>query len=229
MVWPSMSRHGDDVRAVPSRMTERVEGATFAEQTVQLDGRRFVSCSFDGCSIVYAGGPAEVLACTFTDCVWRLEGRAANTVTLLGGLGASDGSTGQRLVDSLFSQLRRRGDDVATIPAQASTPERLGVHAVDEVRFGDVTITTSADATRRAEPRAASRAEATRAEATRTEERRTDGTREHVASASAEAPNGEARRRAPSGRWIFLSGDVAWILIAAGVVLVTVVLGRTGG
>ncbi|MDZ7706781.1 MAG: hypothetical protein U5J97_02590 [Trueperaceae bacterium] len=191
-------------------MTERVEGATFAGQTVRLDDRRFVSCTFDGCSIVYAGGPTEVLGCTFTDCIWQLEGRAANTVTLLGGLGASDGSTGRRLVTGLFSQLRRMRGEVAPFPDRGSTPERLAVGAADEVRIRDVTITTSATETRTADTRPVE-------------------TRAGTSSLAEEARNGEPRRPAPSGRWIFLSGDLAWIVIAAGVVLATVVLGRTGG
>jgi len=210
VVWPSMSGHGDDIRAVPSLMTERVEGATFTAQAVRLDGRRFASCTFDGCSIVYAGGPTEVVGCAFNDCVWKLEGQAANTVTLLGALGASDGMTGGRLVTNLFPQLRRMSGEVAAIPEQASTPERLGVGAAVEVRIGDVTITTS---TGEAGARDVHAAE----------------THDEASPPADEAPNGKPRRRAPSGRWIFASGDLAWIVIAAGVVLASVVLGRTGG
>lgn len=196
-------------------MTERVEGATFAEQTVQLDGRGFVSCTFDGCRIVYAGGPTELLGCTFSDCVWHLEGEAANTITLLGGLGASDGPTGPRLVTGLFSQLRRMRGEAASTQEQASTPERLGVRTADEVRIGDVTIRTSADvsSTNVSSPDATSADEA----------------REGVSSSTDPTTNRGGRRRMRNGRWIFASGDVAWIVVAAGVALATVVLGRTGG
>lgn len=191
-------------------MTERVAGEAFTEQTVQLDGRGFVSCTFDACRIEYAGGPTEVVGSTFTDCVWHLEGNAANTVALLGGLGASDGPTGPRLVDGLFSQLRQVRGEVAAIPDRASTAERLSVRTVDEVRIGDVSIRTSTDVTT------------------------TDGTREGAPSVAGTTPNGTTpngttRRRSRVGRWIFASGDIVWIVIAAGVVLASVIIGRTGG
>jgi len=150
-------------------MTERVEGATFADETVRLDGRTFVSCTFGGCRIAYAGGSTQLVGCTFTDCAWHLEEGAANTVELLEALGAR-------------------------------MPERLGVAVSDEVRIDDVTIRTSPDEAG-----------------------------EGAATVSGETPEGAARQRAGAGRWIFVSADLAWIVIAAGAVLVTVALGRTGG
>lgn len=38
---------------------EHVRGKEFRNETVEIDGKRFTSCSFDGCRLKYSGGDVE--------------------------------------------------------------------------------------------------------------------------------------------------------------------------
>jgi uncharacterized protein YjbI with pentapeptide repeats len=57
---------------------------SYNHQTVALDGESFSGCDFEACRLVYAGGEAPQFDnCRFTDCEWKLEGAAAETLSFL--------------------------------------------------------------------------------------------------------------------------------------------------
>ena len=68
------------------------DGLNYNHQTVMLDGETFSGCEFAACRLVYSGGkPPKFESCRFTDCEWKFEGAAAQTLSylrLMWGVGA---------------------------------------------------------------------------------------------------------------------------------------------
>lgn len=59
-------------------------GLSYHHQTVVLDGESFSDCDFAVCRLVYSGGNAPKFdSCRFTDCEWKFEGAAAQTLSCL--------------------------------------------------------------------------------------------------------------------------------------------------
>ena len=60
------------------------DGVRYNHQTVVLDGEVFSGCEFDACRLVYSGGePPQFERCSFTNCEWKFEGPAAQTLSCL--------------------------------------------------------------------------------------------------------------------------------------------------
>ncbi|MEO6340657.1 MAG: hypothetical protein ABIO39_11495 [Caulobacteraceae bacterium] len=60
------------------------DGLSYNHQTVVLDGENFSNCEFAACRLVYSGGePPKLESCRFTDCEWKFEGPAADTLASL--------------------------------------------------------------------------------------------------------------------------------------------------
>jgi hypothetical protein len=63
---------------------EPVHDRHFKNETVELDGKRFMSCSFDGCTLNYCGGDVEFgPGCCAENCRPMFSGPARRTVLLL--------------------------------------------------------------------------------------------------------------------------------------------------
>ena len=59
-------------------------GVSFNHETVSLDGEVFDDCEFRDCRLVYAGGkPPAFTDCRITDCEWKFEDAAQNTLAHL--------------------------------------------------------------------------------------------------------------------------------------------------
>jgi hypothetical protein len=104
-----------------------VEDRTFVGQTIRMDDRRFVGCTFDGCRLTYAGGDAELENCTFTDCTWDVRDAAANTVRLLEQVrrsGAHVPADPDVLGDEGAWQERRDEPSSSEMPEEGSTTGR---------------------------------------------------------------------------------------------------------
>ena len=57
---------------------------SYNHQTVGLDGQTFADCDFAACRLVYSGGEApNFVNCRFSDCEWKFEGPAADTLSHL--------------------------------------------------------------------------------------------------------------------------------------------------
>jgi hypothetical protein len=67
---------------------EHVRDRHFKKERVEIDGKRFTSCKFDGCTLVYAGGDVEFGAgCEVENSRPEFAGSARKTVLLLHTLG----------------------------------------------------------------------------------------------------------------------------------------------
>jgi hypothetical protein len=60
------------------------DGVSYNHQTVLLDGEAFSDCEFAACRLIYAGGAAPKFeGCRFSDCDWKFEEAAAQTLSYL--------------------------------------------------------------------------------------------------------------------------------------------------
>jgi len=69
---------------------EHVRDKTFTNETVELDGKRFTNCVFDGCFLKYSGGDTEIGSrsrCSDRGIRPRFVGAAWRTVLLLHAFG----------------------------------------------------------------------------------------------------------------------------------------------
>jgi hypothetical protein len=63
---------------------EPVQGKHFKNESVEIDGRRFTNCTFNGCTLIYFGGDVEFgPGCIVEDSRPRFAGPARRTVLLL--------------------------------------------------------------------------------------------------------------------------------------------------
>jgi hypothetical protein len=85
---------------------ELVAGQTFGPtDTVTLDGKEFVLCSFDRCEIVYHGGPTHIHAgCPFSGCTVKFFDAAWNTAKVLMRLGYTITSSAGQHPETEFLQ-----------------------------------------------------------------------------------------------------------------------------
>ncbi len=81
------------------------QGATFANETVALDGNDYLNCTFTNCEIVFSGTASVNLnGVNFNDCRWTFEGPAGMTVNFMTALYQA-GMT--ELIDQTFENIRR--------------------------------------------------------------------------------------------------------------------------
>lgn len=67
---------------------EHVRDKNFKNETVEIDGKRFTSCTFYGCVLKYSGADVEFgIGCEVENCRPRFSGPARRTVLLLHALG----------------------------------------------------------------------------------------------------------------------------------------------
>jgi len=87
-------------------MTKNVKNK-YTNSTVKLDNNDFVDCSFDKCTLEYAGeGPVSITGCTFNNVQWVFVGAAQQTLQFLQGLYHGMGEGGRTLVESTFDNIR---------------------------------------------------------------------------------------------------------------------------
>ncbi len=61
-----------------------IEQSQFHNTRVPLDNQRFVNCTFNKCSLEYAGsGLVQLEGCVFHDCTYVFNGAAGNTVKFM--------------------------------------------------------------------------------------------------------------------------------------------------
>lgn len=67
---------------------EHVRDQRFENERVEIDGKRFTSCTFEECELIYAGGDVEFgSGCRVENCRPEFSGPARRTVLLLHSLG----------------------------------------------------------------------------------------------------------------------------------------------
>lgn len=67
---------------------EHIRDKHFTNERVEIDGKRFTSCTFQNCTLVFAGGDVDFGAgCEVGSCRPEFSGPARRTVLLLHALG----------------------------------------------------------------------------------------------------------------------------------------------
>jgi hypothetical protein len=66
---------------------EEIKDKVFRRETVGVDGKLFLRCSFEDCLLMYGGEKCEWETTSFNNCRVVLDGAANNTVQVLKGLG----------------------------------------------------------------------------------------------------------------------------------------------
>ena len=81
----------------------------YRKSMVTLDNNEFIECSFDECTLQYAGtGPVALIGCTFVNVQWVFVGAAQQTLQFLQGLYHGMGEGGRKLVERTFDNIKTR-------------------------------------------------------------------------------------------------------------------------
>ncbi len=87
---------------------DQVLSKLFTDDPIKLDGMHFENCEFHNCVLVFTGRrPVRLVNCRFTDCHWRFEGPAANTLEFLQVLYDAGGGC-RELIEVTFGIERER-------------------------------------------------------------------------------------------------------------------------
>lgn len=62
---------------------EVISGRTFQDEVVMLDGRHFIECTLNQCTLLYSGQPVMLESTGFHGCCFRFHAEAALTVQFL--------------------------------------------------------------------------------------------------------------------------------------------------
>lgn len=84
----------------------KIENRKYDNEVVNLDSNEFINCTFDGCTLVYRGGPLPKFSGNSIDkCIWNFSDAAELTLRFIAGLyQAGDG--GKDVVERMFDQIR---------------------------------------------------------------------------------------------------------------------------
>ena|ERR1700730_925705 len=80
----------------------------FQATSVDMDGKAFIDCTFEGCTIRFSGiAPMSVTGCTFTNCSLALADSASLTISYLKAIYHGLGEWGKKSVENLFEDIRK--------------------------------------------------------------------------------------------------------------------------
>ena len=98
----------------PQQPLTEHKDCTFTSELVSLDNSSFERCTFQRCTIAYAGGPSRLAQNRFAECSFELVGGAANGLFLLRRLGlVRRFSTNVRATPSQIAVENSSGDTAA--------------------------------------------------------------------------------------------------------------------
>jgi hypothetical protein len=118
-VYKALQEHRKDANA-------EFTNFIFLNERIELDGRTFRGCTFEGCVLVYSGkAPFGMIDCALNDCDWSFEGSAGLTLDLMAALYRNDDELGRRVVQETIrritdSNLMRGGSSMSTGQTQRS-------------------------------------------------------------------------------------------------------------
>lgn len=79
-----------------------ISGQTFGSGRVETDGRTFRGCTFNGATLIFAGGKHPVFEdCNFITSDWQFAGAALRTIQLLQRINGSPG--GDKFLGDIFA------------------------------------------------------------------------------------------------------------------------------
>jgi hypothetical protein len=67
----------------PAALLLIVSKHDFGGEMVQTDGKHFLGCAFNNCTLLYSGSPVVFESCHFHDCRFEFSGAAGRTVQFL--------------------------------------------------------------------------------------------------------------------------------------------------
>jgi len=74
--------------AIDWKSLPQVEGETYTQKDVLIDGTSYQKCSFNQCRLIYRGGPSRLWRCYIgPGCTFQFEDAAAYTLQILQELG----------------------------------------------------------------------------------------------------------------------------------------------
>jgi len=117
----------------------------FEYEIVRVDGDHFYDCTFNNCTLEFAGVEAPSFErCRFNDSEWVFVDHAATTIAFLSQLPHDFGTAGKILFENLFRQLseqRIETPDRSKVPREhyvaTVTPSSLEVTLNDTPENGD--------------------------------------------------------------------------------------------
>ncbi|HBX8267998.1 MULTISPECIES: hypothetical protein [Klebsiella] len=83
----------------------KFENKTFANETIFIDAKEFIGCTFTECQIVFYGFRMPIVqGCFFDRCDWRLTGAAQETLIFLKQMnfGEGDNNPVKKFLDDIF-------------------------------------------------------------------------------------------------------------------------------
>lgn len=87
---------------------EQIVNKTFGPEIVELDGKEFTGCRFEGSILKFKGtGPVRFNHDTFGDVRWVMDKPAAEAFSILGAMYSSGMSEMQQLVEQTFENMKR--------------------------------------------------------------------------------------------------------------------------
>jgi hypothetical protein len=84
-------------------------GGVYQGGTIRVDGQRFIDCTFQSCTLEFAGEAVPFFErCTFIDVSWSFVEGAGNTIAFLQAMYNTFGSGGEGLVNTVFDMVRNK-------------------------------------------------------------------------------------------------------------------------
>lgn len=97
-----VSSHAEAAMNAPLQL---VQGRNYGDVSIELDGRHFDSCTFNGTTFIFRGKSGlKISNCTLNNVAWQLEDAAAQTMTLLAGMRIGMGPNGPAMAQNLLDQ-----------------------------------------------------------------------------------------------------------------------------
>lgn len=79
----------------------------FKNQELDLDNNSFLNCEFEGCILIYSGGPPpSFVGCNFKNTKFMFAGGAANTIQFMVQLYGGMGEGGRQLIEATFRNIK---------------------------------------------------------------------------------------------------------------------------
>ncbi|HEY2894159.1 MAG TPA: hypothetical protein VGJ16_08105 [Pirellulales bacterium] len=82
-------------------------GETLTDATEVIDGNQYSDCKFEGCQLIYRGGPLPIITNSqFNNCRWRFEDAAERTIIFMKNVYHGMGQGGAELIEATIKALR---------------------------------------------------------------------------------------------------------------------------
>ena len=89
-------------------MVNKIENKIYNHDLIQIDGKRFIECTFNNCTFEYTGIENPGFEnCTLNDCSWRFADAAEKTINFMRAIYHGFGDYGIDLIERTFENIRK--------------------------------------------------------------------------------------------------------------------------